>query len=75
MLTNIFKALEENYITSIQSMRLLPEFTDRLIRNEKDPKVRARLVCDYMSGMTDSFAIRNFKRLFDSDYSSINDIV
>ncbi len=75
MLTNIFKALEENYIMSIQSMRLLPEFTDRLIRNEKDPDIRARLVCDYMSGMTDSFAIRNFKRLFDSDYSSINDIV
>ncbi|MBK8944714.1 MAG: dNTP triphosphohydrolase [Ignavibacteriae bacterium] len=75
MLTNIFKALEENYIISIQPMKLLPEFTDKLIRNEKDQNIRARLVCDYLSGMTDSFAIRNFKRLFDSDYSSINDIV
>lgn len=75
MLTSIFKALEDNYIISLKSMRLLPDFTDNLIRNEKEPNIRARLVCDYLSGMTDSFAIRNFKRLFDSDYSSINDII
>jgi dGTPase len=75
MLTNIFKALEENYITSVKSTKLLPDFTDNLIRNEKDVLARARLVCDYMSGMTDSFAIRNYKRLFDSEYSSLKDIV
>jgi len=75
MLTNIFKALEENYITSLKPNVLLPDFTDQLIRNEKDVLIRARLVCDYMSGMTDSFAIRNYKRLFDSEYSSLKDIV
>ncbi len=75
MLTNIFKALEENYITSLEPIILLPDFTDQLIRNEKDVLTRARLVCDYMSGMTDSFAIRNYKRLFDSEYSSLKDIV
>lgn len=75
MLTSIFKALEDNYILSVRSTKLLPDFTDHLIRNEKDKFTRARLVCDYMSGMTDSFAMRNYKRLFDSDYSSLKDMV
>jgi len=73
MLSNIFKVLEENYITSLKSIKLLPDFTDNLIRNENDKNNRARLICDYLSGMTDSFALRTYKRLFDADYSSLTD--
>lgn len=75
MLSNIFKVLEDNYITNIKPMKLLPDFSDRLIRIEKDPVTRARLVCDQLAGMTDSFAMRNYKRLFDEDYSSLTDFV
>jgi dGTPase len=75
MLSSIFKVLEENYITNIKSIKLLPDFSDRLIRVEKDINVRARLICDQLSGMTDSFAMRNYKRLFDADYSSLTDVV
>ena len=75
MLSNIFRVLEENYITKIQPSKLLPDFTDRLIRIEKDQNSRARLVCDYLAGMTDSFALRNYRRLFDANYSSLTDVV
>lgn len=75
MLSNIFKVLEDNYITDIKPVKLLPDFTDRLIRIEKNIISRSRLVCDYLAGMTDSFAMRNYKRLFDPDYSSLTDVV
>lgn len=75
MLSNIFNVLEDNYITDIKPIKLLPDFTDRLIRIEKNIIERARLVCDYLAGMTDSFALRNYKRLFDPDYSSLTDVV
>jgi len=75
MLSNIFNVLEENYIADIKPIKLLPDFSDRLIRIEKERNIRARLVCDYLAGMTDSFAVRNYKRLFDSDYSSLTDLV
>lgn len=75
MLSKIFNVLEDNYITHIRPMKLLPDFSDRLIRIEKDSTARARLVCDQLAGMTDSFAMRNYKRLFDEDYSSLTDFV
>lgn len=73
MIRRIFNALQKNYIDMVDDMHLLPNFTDRLIRRESDTNVRARLVCDYIAGMTDSFAMTNYKRLFDPDYSSIKD--
>ncbi len=36
---------------------------------------RARLVCDAVARMTDGFARRTYKRLFDPDYGSIVDLV
>ncbi|MBN1300512.1 MAG: dNTP triphosphohydrolase [Melioribacteraceae bacterium] len=75
MITSIFKALESNYITEIKDTKLLPDFSDTLIRSEKEMNTRARLVCDYIAGMTDSFAMTNYKRLFDPDYSSIKDYI
>ncbi len=40
-----------------------------------DPGRRARIICDYLAGMTDAFASRIYKRLFDPDYGSIVDLV
>lgn len=75
MITAIFKTLEDNYITQLKDMNLLLEFTDKVIRNEDDKNKRARLVCDFVAGMTDSFTTTNYKRLFDPDYSSIKDYI
>ncbi|MEW6507743.1 MAG: hypothetical protein AB1432_08370 [Bacteroidota bacterium] len=56
-------------------MKLFPDFTDKIIRNEKNKSKRARLFCDQIAGMTDSYAMRTNRRLFDPDYSSIADLV
>lgn len=37
--------------------------------------LRAILVCDYIAGMTDGFAVRTYKRLFDPEFGSIADLV
>ena len=76
MLKKIFKAFQEHYLSDPNSkFVLLPEFTEKYVRNEKDILRRARLICDYIAGMTDVFAIRTYKRLFDPDFGSIMDLV
>lgn len=74
MLKRMFKLFVNNYVKEMKEVKLLPDFSDKIIRNEKDKLNRARLVCDYMAGMTDAFAMRTYKRLFDPDFSSLADI-
>lgn len=75
MIEKMFRLFEENYVTRLGKMKLLPDFTDRIIRSEKNKSKRARLICDQIAGMTDSYAMRTYRRLFDPDYSSIADLV
>lgn len=75
MLEKVFKLLEENYILESTTNKLLPDFNDRIIRSESDKKRRARMICDYIAGATDSYAMRIYRRLFDPDYSSLTDLV
>lgn len=75
ILEKIFNVLISNYIEEGAKVRLLPDFTDRLLRATPDRQTKARIICDYISGMTDSYALRIYKRLFDPDYSSIADLL
>ncbi len=74
MIENIFNLFEKNYVARLGSTKLLPDFNDKLIRREKSKSMRARMVCDYISGSTDSYAIRMYRRLFDIDYSALTDL-
>lgn len=79
LLRRLTAALRKNYITSInRKTKLVPQglhdrLTDAAIEN--DPTARARLICDYLSGMTDAYAVRTYKRLFDPDYGSISELM
>jgi len=75
MLTNFFNVMKENYIEKVNNIKLVPEFGHKIIVNTEDKLTRARLVCDNLAGMTDSFAMRSYRRLFDPNYSSIADLV
>lgn len=74
MIENIFNLFEKNYVAKLGNTKLLPDFNDKLIRKEKNKSMRARMVCDYISGSTDSYAIRMYRRLFDIDYSALTDL-
>ncbi len=53
--------LEELFTAYMKNPRLLPKAT----REKIDPTPQARIVCDYIAGMTDRFALQEYQRLFD----------
>jgi dGTPase len=76
LLRRITTALEGNYIDKRQAkIKLLPQPLHELLNATSSKKIRARLVCDYLSGMTDAYAVRTYKRLFDPDYGSISELL
>ncbi|CAN5425841.1 anti-phage deoxyguanosine triphosphatase [soil metagenome] len=77
LLTQLFGALAERYFASPprSNFRLLPEPQESKIAAANTPSERARLVCDALAEMTDAFAMRTSKRLFDADHGSIIDLV
>ena len=53
----------------------MPASVEAEIAKASDKATRARLVCDWISSMTDNFAFRTYRRLFDADFGSITDFV
>ncbi len=76
MLEGIFNALQEVYINKTNHRyTLLPLdlHTQAISLPNKDEA--ARLICDYIAGMSDDFATRTYRRLFDPEFGSIADLV
>jgi dGTPase len=73
ILEGIFEAFSESYLNG-NGFRLMPESFDRIIRLKQDRSARARILRDYIAGMTDGFAIRTYKRLYDPDFGSLLDL-
>lgn len=75
LLSRIFEAFANHYLaeatSGIGEIKLLPATWDQRIRVTEKREERARLLCDYIAGMTDGFAVRTHKRLFDPDFLSI----
>jgi dGTPase len=80
MLTRLFETLSAHYLkadcSTVSQLHLLSaDFETEIRVPELDEKGRARILCDYLAGMTDGFASRIYKRLFDADFGSIVDLV
>jgi dGTPase len=79
MLRQMWEVLGQRYVSGGkidgQDFQLLPTDTAAEISAASDESVRARLVCDFLAGMTDGYAARTYKRLFSPDFGSIGDLV
>jgi dGTPase len=79
MLRQLWEVLGERYIAGRpidgQNFQLLPADTAAEIAGAPDEATRARLVCDFLAGMTDGYAARTYKRLFSPDFGSIGDLI
>jgi len=79
MLRQLWEVLGERYISGNridgQDFQLLPADTAEEIAAAPDEAARARLICDFLSGMTDGYAARTYKRLFSPDFGSIGDLI
>jgi dGTPase len=79
MLRQMWEVLGQRYVSggSIdgQDFQLLPADAAEEIQQAADEGKRARLICDFLAGMTDGYAARTYKRLFSPDFGSIGDLI
>ncbi len=76
LLRGIFECYHDVYLDGgVKNVSLLPAHWEKAVQQAPDEATRARLLCDYIAGMTDGFAIRTYKRLHDPEFGSIVDIV
>jgi dGTPase len=72
----MFDVLQDRYIERRSNpLHLLPADVETDIDRTEEPAQRARLICDWIASMTDRFAFRTYRRLFDADFGSITDFV
>ncbi len=74
ILRKLAQTLFENYLGRGPSS-LLPSEVHGVICETESSTDKARLLCDHLSGMTDAYALRSYKRLFDPDYGSISELI
>jgi dGTPase len=79
MLHSLWDLLEKRYIApghiDGQNFQLLSADTAAEIEQAADASGKARLICDFLAGMTDGYAARMYKRLFLPDFGSIHDLI
>lgn len=79
LLHRLWDVLEKRYVSgnSIdgQNFQLLPDDAAAEIEQADSVEKKARLVCDFLAGMTDGYAARMYKRLFTPDFGSISDLI
>jgi dGTPase len=76
LLKQLGQTLLQNYLeTKDRPSVLVPADVHREVMASASSSERARLICDYISGMTDAYALRSYKRLLDPDYGSISELI
>jgi dGTPase len=75
MLRRVFEVFEDNYLKRNGAQNLLAQPVHILVQGESSERGRARLICDHIAGMTDGFAQRTYRRLFDPGYGSLVDLM
>ena len=78
VLGEILAVMLERYIEKQgrgPALQILPSTTAAILAKAECDSDRARIICDYVAGMTDSYAIRTYRRLFDPEFGSIVDLI
>jgi dGTPase len=79
MLRKLWEVMEKRYVLGEaidgQDFAFLPEADAAEIEEANTAEKKARLVCDFLAGMTDGYAARTFRRLFEPGFGSIGDLV
>lgn len=74
MLKSLFDLLLQNYVDQ-RPKSLLPQEVHLEVISAEGKAVKARVICDHLSGMSDDFAVRTYRRLFDPLFGSMRDFV
>ena len=74
MLQRLFEKMHENYSRD-KPEHLIPSSVHDAIASKQSDEEKARLLCDYIAGMTDHHATRIYRRFFDPNFGSLADLV
>lgn len=75
LLQQLFSAFSEHLLgLADQPLNILPAPYANWIRPDDPPAQKLRLLCDYLSALTDAQAVRAYKRLFQPDFASLADL-
>lgn len=74
LLHDLYDAFSTNYATGGAKLSLAPPHIERQLLEAPDRPERERVLCDYVAGMTDAFAVRTYRRLFDPEFGSMRDL-
>lgn len=76
MMRKLFEILRENYVSmKSPNHRQLEAEIEKMFKKAKGAGQRARLLSDYISGMSDDYLVRMYRRLVDPEFGSIGDLV
>jgi dGTPase len=76
MVEELFQIMSMNYLCAgAPKQHLLNEDTERMFEKAASLRDRARLLCDHISGMSDDYVIRTYRRLLEPEFGSIVDLV
>ncbi len=74
MMKDLFTLLLDNYMSQ-SPKSLLPREAHLEVNSALGEPEKARFICDHLSGMSDDFAVRTYRRLFDPLFGSIGDLI
>lgn len=74
ILERLHGALDHHSEAGPRRLRIVPEPWASWLAAAPSPARRRRLLCDFLSGLTDGQAMHLYKRLFDPDYGSVFDL-
>jgi dGTPase len=74
ILDSLFEAICAHYIGKSDGLKILPKDVAFRIYETSDDAAKLRLICDYLSELTDRQAIQVYKRLYHPDFGSITDL-
>ena len=78
ILERLFGAISDHYLGSSGARRkpiaFLSARAGKLLEFATENKAKIRIISDLLSALTDSEALRMYKRLFDPDFASISDL-
>jgi dGTPase len=76
ILDRLFHALVDHACgRCAKPLRLLPPPFAQWVEAANSERECVRLVCDYLSGLTDGQAVRAYRRLFEPQFGSLNDLI
>ncbi len=79
ILRKLWELLETRYVKELpidgQTFPILRPADEKEIAAAPNEAARARLICDYLAGMTDGSTARMYRRLFEPGFGSIGDLV